>query len=134
MKISYIIAIVVIAVGIAVIISSSADASTYATFTEAQQLAQKGDDDLIHVVGTLKKDAAGEVVGIEKTNNNLAFSFIMVDEDGREQKVLYKEPMPNDFMRSEQVVITGNYKGTVFMADKILLKCPSKYKETEVEA
>jgi cytochrome c-type biogenesis protein CcmE len=32
---------------------------------------------------------------------------------------------------SEQIVITGEAKDTVFMADKILMKCPSKYKNTE---
>ncbi|MDX5437475.1 MAG: cytochrome c maturation protein CcmE, partial [Pontibacter sp.] len=34
---------------------------------------------------------------------------------------------------SEQVVITGNMQNNVFVADKILLKCPSKYVEKEVQ-
>jgi cytochrome c-type biogenesis protein CcmE len=31
------------------------------------------------------------------------------------------------------VVITGAMRNDIFVADKILLKCPSKYVETEVK-
>jgi cytochrome c-type biogenesis protein CcmE len=40
--------------------------------------------------------------------------------------------MPADFTKSEQVVIIGAYQNETFVADKILLKCPSKYQEKEV--
>ena len=46
---------------------------------------------------------------------------------------MYNNPKPQDFDASEQVVITGNMRGDVFMADKILLKCPSKYVEKDVK-
>ena len=48
--------------------------------------------------------------------------------------MVYFNPKPQDFERSEQVVITGNMKNDVFVADKILLKCPSKYTENEIKA
>ncbi len=58
---------------------------------------------------------------------------MMVDNDGTEQRVFYNEPVPADFHRSEQVVVIGGYKSDeLFMADKILMKCPSKYQENEV--
>lgn len=129
MKKSHILGIVIIAVAITVIISTAGDASSYVTFEEAY--AQK--DGGVHVVGQLKKDAKGHVVGIQPAENKLSFSFIMVDNDGEEQTVYYNEPMPNDFFRSEQVVVIGGYQGETFVADKILLKCPSKYQEEEVE-
>lgn len=133
MKKSYIFGLVVIAAAIAMIISTAGDASSYVTFKKAQDMALNGDNTKIHVVGELKKDATGEVVGIEKSNDKLSFYFTMIDENGQEQKVFYNEPMPADFLRSEQVVVIGSFNQKLFVADKILMKCPSKYQETTVE-
>jgi len=133
MKTTHIIGILVIAVAIVLIITTSGDASEYLSFGEAKQLADRGSKTQIHVVGQLKKDSNGEVVGIQPSPDMLSFSFAMVDEDGREQRVFHPNPMPTDFMRSEQVVIIGGYYQDKFVADKILLKCPSKYQENEVK-
>jgi cytochrome c-type biogenesis protein CcmE len=132
MKKSHILVIVVIAVAVGLLISTADDASTYVSFSEAYQLASSGNSKNIHVVGELKKDAQGHVTGIEEGADKVSFSFLMVDENGREQKVDYREPMPADFMRSEKVVVIGNYSGDTFHASKILLKCPSKYQEQNV--
>ncbi len=61
------------------------------------------------------------------------FTFILVDTNQLEQHVVYFNPKPQDFERSEQVVITGNMQKDMFVADKILLKCPSKYTENEIK-
>ncbi|CAN5136132.1 hypothetical protein BH23BAC1_BH23BAC1_00610 [soil metagenome] len=132
MKKSHILGILVIAVAIMIIISTAGDASSYVTFSEAYSMAEKGKSTKIHVVGTLKKNEKNEVVGIEPGEDKLSFSFVMVDEKLGEQKVYYKEPMPADFLRSEQVVVIGSYKQNLFVADKILLKCPSKYQEEKI--
>lgn len=135
MKRSHIIAIVVIAVAAGIIISSTGDAGSYVTFDQAREMANGNSDTKIHVVGQLTKDAQGHVTGIRSADDNLSFSFIMVDENSEQQLVYYNEPMPPDFMRSEQVVVIGGYKDAdLFVADEILLKCPSKYQETTVEA
>ncbi|HEY5690288.1 MAG TPA: cytochrome c maturation protein CcmE [Cyclobacteriaceae bacterium] len=134
MKKSHILAIVVIAAAIAIIIATAGDASTYVNFNQAYEMAATGNDNSIHVVGQLKKDVNGHVIGLENATDNLSFSFIMVDENGKEQNVFYNEPMPPDFIRSENVVVIGGYQGDHFVADKILLKCPSKYQEQKVNA
>lgn len=134
MKKSYIIGILVIAVAIVVIVSTAGDASSYVTFDQAYQLASNGNRNQIHVVGELKKDAAGNIVGIEKSPDMLSFSFVMVDDNKKEQKVFYNEPMPPDFTRSEKVVVVGYYENNNFIAKKILLKCPSKYQEEKINA
>lgn len=134
MKKSHILAIVVIAVAIGIIITTAGDASTYVNFDQAYQMASTGNSTSIHVVGQLKKDDNGEIVGLQNAVDNLSFSFILIDENGRGQKVFYNEPMPADFTRSENVVIIGNYQGDNFVANKILLKCPSKYQEQSVNA
>lgn len=134
MKKSHIFIIVIIAVAVAIIVSSTDEASTYVTFTEAYQLASNGNSNSIHVVGELTKDASGKVIGIEPGEDKVSFSFVMVDEAGKEQQVQYNQPMPQDFTRSEKVVVIGSYKGDTFYAEKILLKCPSKYQEQKLNA
>ncbi|MEQ8906697.1 cytochrome c maturation protein CcmE [Ekhidna sp.] len=129
MKKKYIAAIVIIAIAITMIISMTGDASTYVSFDEAKELSEKGFKKSIHVVGELPKTAAGEVTGIEESPDKLSFKFEMIDEKGLRQQVLFAEPIPTDFTRSEQVVIVGAYQGEKFVAEKILLKCPSKYQE-----
>jgi cytochrome c-type biogenesis protein CcmE len=58
----------------------------------------------------------------------------LIDEEQKEQKVYYNEPMPPDFARSEKVVVIGGYQNNAFVANKILLKCPSKYQEEKINA
>ena len=132
MKKSHILGIVVIAIAIGIIMSTAGDASSYVTFGQAMEMASAGNESKIHVVGTLKKASDGSVAGIEPTKDRLSFSFTMVDTNLKEQKVYFAEPMPVDFLRSEQVVVIGAYHQELFVADKILLKCPSKYQEEEI--
>ena len=133
MKKSHILIIVVIAVAIGIIVTTAGDASTYVTFEEAYSMATEGNDNSIHVVGELKKDQSGQVIGINPGADRVSFSFLMVDDNQKEQLVTYKGPMPTDFTKSEKVVVIGKYSGDTFIAEKILLKCPSKYQETELK-
>ena len=134
MKKSHIFGILIIAVAIIVIISTAGDASSYVTFEVAKEMSQSGDDSKIHVVGHLPKDANGEVTGIQDGPDKVSFSFMMLDENNEQYKVYYNEPMPTDFLKSEQVVVVGAFHDEYFVADKILMKCPSKYEEETVSA
>lgn len=133
MKKSHILIIVVIAVAIGIIVTTAGDASTYVSFGDAYQMASQGNDHSIHVVGELKKNEQGKVIGIEKGADKVSFSFVMIDNNGKEQKVEYNQPVPADFTRSEKVVVVGHYSGDIFKAEKILLKCPSKYQEQNIK-
>lgn len=132
MKKSHIFGILIIAVAIIVIMSTAGDASAYVTFEDAQEMASKGNDNKIHVVGKLPKDGSGNVIGIESSPDMMSFKFQMVDDNNETQIVYHPNPMPTDFLRSEQVVVVGGYQNGKFVADKILLKCPSKYQEEGV--
>jgi len=134
MKPKYIIALVIIAVAVGIIVLTAGDASTYVNFGQAQKMAAEGSTTPIHVVGQLKKDQAGHIVGLENSIDKLSFSFVLIDDNLKEQKVYYNEPMPPDFLRSEKVVVIGGYQGDQFIAKKILLKCPSKYQEQKLDA
>jgi cytochrome c-type biogenesis protein CcmE len=129
MKKSHILIIIVIAAAVGILMTTAKDASSYVDFTQAYQMASSGSKNDIHVVGSLKKDINGHIVGIQEGSDKVSFSFIMVDDKGREQVVTYNQPMPPDFTKSEKVVVIGSYEGDTFSASKILLKCPSKYQE-----
>lgn len=135
MKKGHIVGIGIIAVAIGIIMSSIGDASSYETFQTALEMKREGDDRAIHVVGQLKKNEQGEVLGLQVREDKTSFTFVLVDNEGVEQEIFFNEPVPADFTRSESVVVIGSYKSEeLFMADKILMKCPSKYQETDVQA
>jgi cytochrome c-type biogenesis protein CcmE len=135
MKKGHIIGLGIIAIAIVIIMTSIGDASSYESFATALEMKEEGEDKAIHVVGKLQKDAAGQVAGIEVRDDKTSFTFLLVDNEGTTQKVFYNEPVPADFHRSEQVVVIGAYRNKeIFVADKILMKCPSKYQETDVQA
>ncbi|WP_341224358.1 cytochrome c maturation protein CcmE [uncultured Arcticibacterium sp.] len=138
MKKSHIIALGVIAVAIIMIISTVGDASTYSDFNEAKKLAKSGSSTSVHVVGELKKDAIGEIEGMkyEPSIDPNKFEFIMVDSMNFESKVVYMKAKPQDMERSEKVVVVGkmNIEKDYFLAEQILLKCPSKYNNGDLDA
>ena len=125
MKKSSIFGIIVIAIAIAVIISTYATTSTYGTFAEARQSQAE-----LHINGLLNK-AKPLYYDAQKDANY--FSFYMKDSKGHECKVVFNGTKPQDFERSEQLVLTGQMVGNEFHASKILMKCPSKYTEDKVE-
>lgn len=123
MKKTHIIGIVLIAVAIGAILSTLYDSSTYASFGEAFEA--EGTE--YHVVGQLNKDK--EMVYDPSRNADL-FSFWMVDNEGEEKLVHLHKAKPQDFERSEQIVLIGKAQGDAFHAREILMKCPSKYNDS----
>lgn len=135
MKRNHIIAIGIIALAIGVIMTTAGDASMYTDFKEAANRAAGGNHTPVHVVGRLKKDAQGQITGMfyNPVQDPNYFTFTLIDTNRWEQKVVYYNPKPQDFDRSEQIVITGHMQDKLFVANKILLKCPSKYVEKEIK-
>ncbi len=125
MKKSHIILLVIIAVAIGAILSTFADSSTYGNFDEAKENGSE-----IHVVGKLVKSKELVYDPVKDANY---FSFYLTDNSGKECKVIFNGTKPQDFERSEQIVITGKMQGEEFHADKILMKCPSKYTNDKIE-
>lgn len=135
MKISHIIAIILLAIGAAIIFTTGEEASEYVNFDKALELSKNGEINNIHVVGELKKDANGNILGMKynPTENPNYFEFVLIDEKGKEETVYYFAPKPADLEKSEKVVIIGSYKKGKFIIDQILLKCPSKYENEEIK-
>ncbi len=128
MKTINIIILVVIAAAIAIFAGAYADSSTYADFKTAKE--NTGQE--YHIVGKLNKE---KPMVYEPMKNANRFEFYLMDSLGNEAKVIYSEPKPTDFDRSDKVVVIGKFDKSDgdFIAKKILLKCPSKY-EAETAA
>lgn len=124
MKIKYIILLVVMTVFIAIIISTYGSSSTSATFAQAEKYPEKE----FQISGDLQLD---QPMVYDPLVNANYFSFFLKDSDGKIFKVESKEPKPQDFEYSDKVVAIGKVKDGVFKADKLLLKCPSKYEKDE---
>ncbi len=120
MKKLHIIGILIIAVAIGVIFISLNNTSTYADFTEA--LANP--DSEFHIVGKLDKSQAQ--VYDPKVNTD-EFLFSLIDNKGISKPVVLHKSKPQDFEKSEQIVLIGKMKDGAFHANDILMKCPSKY-------
>lgn len=122
MKKIHIIGIVIIAVAIAVIFSSLKNTTSYADFAEAEANPDKE----YHVVGKLEKDAPQIY---EPRINPDEFIFTMKDNKGVTKQVVLHKNKPQDFERSEQIVLIGKMQDGQFHANDILMKCPSKYND-----
>ena len=122
MKTIHIVIILILVVAVAVVISTMTDSSTYSDFTEAAQKQGKE----LHIIGTPNRAKPLEYDAQKNANR---FAFYLIDDKGVEKKVIYNNAKPQDFEKSEKVVIIGSMQGDEFMAKSLLLKCPSKYND-----
>lgn len=127
MKKIHILGIVVIAVAIGVIFTSLQSSATYSDFAEAAA----NPDTEYHVVGKLDKAIP---VQYDPKINADECSFMMVDNKGVEKKIVLHKSVPQDFQKSEQIVLIGKMQGEEFHANEILMKCPSKYNDAKPQA
>jgi cytochrome c-type biogenesis protein CcmE len=122
MKTPHILILVVVALALGVIIMTFTNSSTYADFEQA--MAQPGKE--FHIIGKL--DTTKPVIYNAKADAN-RFSFYMTDNAGKQKLVVYNNNKPQDFEKSESVVVIGKMTGDTLHASSMLLKCPSKYNE-----
>ncbi|MBA3648142.1 MAG: cytochrome c maturation protein CcmE [Chitinophagales bacterium] len=125
MKKIHIAGLIVIAVSIGFIITLASDYSQYETFSSAKGETQKD----FEIVGYLAK---GKEMSYDPVKDPNYFTFYLQDKNGEERKVIFQGTKPQDFEKSEQIVLSGKMHGDDFYAKKILMKCPSKYKQNQV--
>ena len=126
MKKTHIAAIVMLLVAVVMLIRSTGNLSTFATFETAAKSEMR-----VKVVGQL---SLADPVEYDPEKDPNHFSFYLIDEDEVKRKVILSEPKPRDFERAEQIVVSGKMNDNKeFVADEILLKCPSKYAEEQLE-
>ncbi len=126
MKRIHIVALVIIALSIGFIISMVGEYSQYEDFAAAK----KTPDHTYQVVGTLVKEKPLQYDALKDPNY---FSFWMKDNKGKQCRVVFVGSKPQDFERTESIVLTGKMKGDCFYASQILMKCPSKYRNDQLQ-
>ncbi|MBA3681334.1 MAG: cytochrome c maturation protein CcmE [Bacteroidetes bacterium] len=126
MKKLHIVGIIVIAVAIGVIFVSLKNTSTYADFTEAISNPERE----YHIVGKLDKNQPQ--IYDPKINAD-QFMFTLIDNKGISKQVVLHKSKPQDFEKSEQIVLIGKIEGNEFHANDILMKCPSKYNDGKAQ-
>jgi cytochrome c-type biogenesis protein CcmE len=89
----------------------------YKSFADARK-----DGGYVQVNGTLADRAA---VVTDAANGLLRFA--LKDSRGEVMEVVYKGVKPANFEQATSVVALGAYEDGRFQADKLLVKCPSKY-------
>ncbi len=124
MKKIYVIVMVMIVAGIALLINAAGDTSTYSTFDDAARSRGK-----VKIAGQLAKD---QEMHYDPQKDPNYFTFYLTDTEGKQRKVVLLREKPQDFEMSEQIVLTGKMKGEEFVATEMLMKCPSKYKDEEI--
>ncbi|HNB80941.1 MAG TPA: cytochrome c maturation protein CcmE [Chitinophagaceae bacterium] len=126
MKKSNLVALIVIAVALAAIVSMVGDFSSYETFTSAEQKPGKE----FQIIGKL--DTTVNKMQYDPVADPNHFIFYAKDEAGKTSKVIFNGTKPQDFERSEKLTMTGKMVDGNFQCSKILMKCPSKYKNDQV--
>ena len=125
MKKTSIFGIIVIAIAIAIIICTYGSASSYGTFKDAQSNGGE-----LHVIGHVDKQ---KDMVYDATKDANYFSFYMRDTVGNECKVIYTNTKPEDFDKSDKIVLVGKMAKGEFHASSILMKCPSKYTKDQID-
>lgn len=92
----------------------------YMDFSQASETGAKA-----HVVGQWVKEQ-----NFQYDREQNVFRFYMKDDRGEVRLVEYFNPKPANFEDAEKLVVDGHMNGDVFVAEHILVKCPSKYNDT----
>ena len=94
--------------------------STYTNFEKALEMNSA------HIPGTW--DSSKDYGFSYET---MQFTFYMTDESGQTKKVIYPRPKPNNFEEADRLVVIGKMKNDIFYANEMLMKCPSKYNDSD---
>ena len=94
----------------------------YLSFDEAKK--SRG---VVQVMGALDKASDRYDAGREE------LSFELIEEGGARMPVVYRGIKPANFKDAISIVAIGRYKDGRIDAEKLLVKCPSKYQGAEVE-
>ena len=94
----------------------------YLSFDDAKKT--KG---VVQVMGALDKESDRYD---DKTEQ---LSFELVDPNGHRMPVVYRGLRPGNFKDAISIVAIGRFQDGRIEAEKLLVKCPSKYQGAEVE-
>jgi cytochrome c-type biogenesis protein CcmE len=83
-----------------------------------------------------KSGATVQIIGqvlfpqVEYDTQTYQLTFPITDEYGNLMLIRYGGIKPSNFEQADRVVVIGRYEEGIFLADQLLVKCPSKYQGT----
>lgn len=92
----------------------------YVNFAQAQSIA-----------GTVQVRGILATEQIMTAEGGRLLQFVLRDETGIEALVAYRGSKPDGLEDAASIVAIGKYRDGLFMAEKLLVKCPSKYQSTQ---
>ncbi|KDA54781.1 hypothetical protein EG19_09020 [Thermoanaerobaculum aquaticum] len=97
-----------------------ASLTPYVSFAQA-----RASQDAVQVAGKLVQGSSY----YDEANGKLV--FVLEDTQGDRMKVEFAGTKPGNFEEATQIVAIGRFTNGVFVAEKLLVKCPSKYQGVE---
>ena len=101
-------------------VSFKSSLTPYVTFAQAKTMTGS-----VQVRGVL----GAEQVVVSEDGQGIAFR--LRDEKGQEALVVYKGTKPDGIEQATSIVAIGKYHNEQFIAEKLLVKCPSKYQSAQ---
>lgn len=93
--------------------------SPYVSFAAAKTI-----NGTVQVKGTL----TGDKIAFAPESKKLTFR--LRDEDGEDALIVYAGAKPEGLEHASNIVVIGRFQNNQFMAEKLLVKCPSKYQRS----
>lgn len=100
------------------------NASPYVTVAQAKKMEGKN----LHLAGALDKSS------LDFDYNRQMVRFNLTDDEGKTVQVVHQGIPEGNIQEAVRVVAIGGMEGDVFVAEDMLLKCPSKYESKGSEA
>ena len=110
--------ILIVCLAVAIFTMSDKIFNPYVSFAEARQM--KGE--YVQIIGARDRNAQ-----VKSEAGRLSFS--LANKAGETINIVYAGVKPLNFEHADQIVVLGKFDSSrnVFAADKLLVKCPSKY-------
>ncbi len=121
--------VLVVAIGYLLISSLFGTTVYYYTLDELESKKEViATQEKIRVGGQLDKES------VEYDPAGPVLKFRLQNEDGSiKLPVVFNDIMPDNLMKSTEIVVTGVLKEDTFYAESMLVKCPSRYESEEEE-
>ncbi len=119
--------LVALAVVYLIVIGIQSTAAYFLTVDEPYAKGETMEDRTVRVAGLVDANT------IDFNNRDLIINFDVTSETGERMHVVFNGPKPDQMRHGADAILEGKYDGDVFIADSLLLKCPSRYEEGTIE-
>ncbi len=117
--------IVLVAAAAFTFVSFSGATARHVTIRQAKAMSGQ----MVQVPGRIEKDTVS--FDLSGENGHLSFDISDIEGSGDRLKVVYAGAKPENFANATTVEAVGMYRDGAFRAQRLLVKCPSRYQAVE---